>query len=200
MDIKLDLPYYASIMLDTFKDPLCSKLCWHNRPGPILNFCTICMHALWFRASPIHACTYLYSQHACDYVIILLQLIQMIGLHVAIVGYSYTVQLVSYMASYVATRLARCTCSWIDSKLQSHACTCNSWDTLSMHNTSAHIELTIYACMIIESPNFIVQSLNYQRKIIITNGYYMTPVHIKGHLPPVTPNNKSCQVPLQKNM
>ena len=34
MDIKLNLSYYASIMLDTFKDLLCSKLCWHNRPGP----------------------------------------------------------------------------------------------------------------------------------------------------------------------
>ena len=33
MDIKLNLPYYASIMLDAFKDLLCSKLCWHNRPG-----------------------------------------------------------------------------------------------------------------------------------------------------------------------
>ena len=34
MDIKLNLSYYASIMLDAFKDLLCSKLCWHNRPGP----------------------------------------------------------------------------------------------------------------------------------------------------------------------
>ena len=25
---------YASIMLDAFRDLLCSKLCWHNRPGP----------------------------------------------------------------------------------------------------------------------------------------------------------------------
>ena len=24
----------CSIMLDAFKDQLCSKLCWHNRPGP----------------------------------------------------------------------------------------------------------------------------------------------------------------------
>ena len=31
---KLNLSYYASIMLDAFKDLLCSKLCWHNRPGP----------------------------------------------------------------------------------------------------------------------------------------------------------------------
>ena len=37
MDIKLNLSYYAimlGIMLDAFKDLLCSKLCWHNRPGP----------------------------------------------------------------------------------------------------------------------------------------------------------------------
>ena len=34
MDIKLNLSYYASIMLDAFKDLLCLKLCWHNRPGP----------------------------------------------------------------------------------------------------------------------------------------------------------------------
>ena len=36
MDIKLNfnLSFYASIMLDAFKDLLCSKLCWHNRPGP----------------------------------------------------------------------------------------------------------------------------------------------------------------------
>ena len=34
MDIKLNLFYYASIMLDAFIDLLCSKLCWHNRPGP----------------------------------------------------------------------------------------------------------------------------------------------------------------------
>ena len=35
MDIKLKLTYNASIMLDAFKDLLCSQLCWHNRPGPI---------------------------------------------------------------------------------------------------------------------------------------------------------------------
>ena len=35
MDIKLNLSYYASIMLDAFNNLLCSKLCWHNRPGPI---------------------------------------------------------------------------------------------------------------------------------------------------------------------
>ena len=35
MDIKLNLSYYASIMLDAFRDLLCSKLCWHNRPGPV---------------------------------------------------------------------------------------------------------------------------------------------------------------------
>ena len=34
MDIKLNLSYYASIMLDAFKDLLCSQLCWLNRPGP----------------------------------------------------------------------------------------------------------------------------------------------------------------------
>ena len=33
MNIKLNLSHYASIMLDAFKDVLCSKLCWHNRPG-----------------------------------------------------------------------------------------------------------------------------------------------------------------------
>ena len=30
MDIKLNLSYYASIMLDAFKDLLCLKLCWYN--------------------------------------------------------------------------------------------------------------------------------------------------------------------------
>ena len=34
MDIKLNLTYNASIMLNVFKDLLCSKLCWHNSPGP----------------------------------------------------------------------------------------------------------------------------------------------------------------------
>ena len=34
IDIKLNLSYYASIVLDAFKHILCSKLCWHNRPGP----------------------------------------------------------------------------------------------------------------------------------------------------------------------
>ena len=34
MDIKLNVSYYASIILDAFKDLLCSKLCWNNRPGP----------------------------------------------------------------------------------------------------------------------------------------------------------------------
>ena len=28
---------YARIMLDAFKDLLCSKLCWYNRPGPNHN-------------------------------------------------------------------------------------------------------------------------------------------------------------------
>ena len=37
MDIKLNLSYYVSIMLDAFKDLLCLKLCWHNRPGPRQN-------------------------------------------------------------------------------------------------------------------------------------------------------------------
>ena len=32
---ELNPSYYAGIMLDAFKDLLCSKLCWHNRPGPI---------------------------------------------------------------------------------------------------------------------------------------------------------------------
>ena len=35
MDIKLNLSYYAIIMLHAFKDLLCLKLCWNNRPGPI---------------------------------------------------------------------------------------------------------------------------------------------------------------------
>ena len=34
MNIKQNLSYYASIMLDAFIDLLCSTLCWHNRPGP----------------------------------------------------------------------------------------------------------------------------------------------------------------------
>ena len=29
--------YYASIMLTAFRDLLWSKLCWHNRPGAIVN-------------------------------------------------------------------------------------------------------------------------------------------------------------------
>ena len=33
--IALKSSYYASIMLDAFRDLLCSKLCWHNRSGPI---------------------------------------------------------------------------------------------------------------------------------------------------------------------
>ena len=28
------LSYYASIMLNAFSDPVSSKLCWHNGPGP----------------------------------------------------------------------------------------------------------------------------------------------------------------------
>ena len=34
MEIKLNLSYYANIMLDAFRDQLCSKLCWHNMHGP----------------------------------------------------------------------------------------------------------------------------------------------------------------------
>ena len=34
LDIKLNLSYYASIMLDAFRDLLCSKSCRHNRPRP----------------------------------------------------------------------------------------------------------------------------------------------------------------------
>ena len=33
--IFLNPTYYASIMLDALNNILCSKLCWHNRPGPI---------------------------------------------------------------------------------------------------------------------------------------------------------------------
>ena len=35
--IKLHPSYYASVMLNAFIDLFCSKLCWHNRPGPIYN-------------------------------------------------------------------------------------------------------------------------------------------------------------------
>ena len=38
MDIKLNLFYYASIILHAFIDLLCSKLCWHNRPGPNIDY------------------------------------------------------------------------------------------------------------------------------------------------------------------
>ena len=31
---ELNPTYYASIMLHTFNNLLCSKLCWHNRLGP----------------------------------------------------------------------------------------------------------------------------------------------------------------------
>ena len=36
LHIQLNPSYYASIMfiISVFSDPLCSKLCWHNRPGP----------------------------------------------------------------------------------------------------------------------------------------------------------------------
>ena len=37
MNIKLNLSCYTSIVLNTFKDVLCSKLYWHNRPGPTLK-------------------------------------------------------------------------------------------------------------------------------------------------------------------
>ena len=29
------ISYYAGIMLNNFNDPLCSKLCWHNRRVPV---------------------------------------------------------------------------------------------------------------------------------------------------------------------
>ena len=32
---ELNPTYYAGLMLDTFKDLLCSTSCWYNRPGPI---------------------------------------------------------------------------------------------------------------------------------------------------------------------
>ena len=60
MDIKLYLTYYASIMLDAFTHLLCSKLCWHNRPGPIykiklmhnkseyiINLCVNCINMFY---------------------------------------------------------------------------------------------------------------------------------------------------------
>ena len=31
-------------MLDAIKDQLCSKLCWHNRPGP--NCVCLCVYAI----------------------------------------------------------------------------------------------------------------------------------------------------------
>ena len=34
MNIQLNLSYYASIMLNAFRDLLCSILCWHDSPGP----------------------------------------------------------------------------------------------------------------------------------------------------------------------
>ena len=34
INIYYTLPYYADIMLNAFNDPLCSKLCWHNRRVP----------------------------------------------------------------------------------------------------------------------------------------------------------------------
>ena len=34
MDMKLNLSYYASIMVDAVKDLLCLKLSWRNRSGP----------------------------------------------------------------------------------------------------------------------------------------------------------------------
>ena len=41
MDIKLNLSYCASIMLNAFKDLLCSKLYWHNRSGPMYHYSSI---------------------------------------------------------------------------------------------------------------------------------------------------------------
>ena len=48
MKIVLNLSYFASIMLNVFRDLLCSKLCWYNRPGPrkkcsLFSFHTITM-------------------------------------------------------------------------------------------------------------------------------------------------------------
>ena len=34
INIYFTLPYYAGIMLNAFNDPLCLKLCWHNRWVP----------------------------------------------------------------------------------------------------------------------------------------------------------------------
>ena len=34
INIYFTLLYYAGIMLNAFNDPLCSKLCWHNRRVP----------------------------------------------------------------------------------------------------------------------------------------------------------------------
>ena len=34
INIYYTLPYYVGIMVNPFNDPLCSKLCWHNRRVP----------------------------------------------------------------------------------------------------------------------------------------------------------------------
>ena len=34
MNIALHISYYVHIMLNTIGDPLCSILCWDNRPVP----------------------------------------------------------------------------------------------------------------------------------------------------------------------
>ena len=41
INIYFTLPYYAGIMLNTFNDPLCSKLYWYNR-DPYLSL-AICL-------------------------------------------------------------------------------------------------------------------------------------------------------------
>ena len=41
INVYFTLPYYAGIMLNAFNDPLCSKLCWHDRWVPI-NIVHIC--------------------------------------------------------------------------------------------------------------------------------------------------------------
>ena len=42
----LNLSYYVSIMPNAFRDLLCSKLCWHNRPGLIIILSVYTLQAL----------------------------------------------------------------------------------------------------------------------------------------------------------
>ena len=55
-------PLYAGIMLNAFNkpfnQPLCSKLCWHNRPGPIsvnLPILCLCSSIIGYTVSTVNA-------------------------------------------------------------------------------------------------------------------------------------------------